>query len=80
MTTVNAERKFGTSRLKRTTAVPGRVFSPRDLPDLGIHYHINHLRRLWTKGDFPKPLKLSPRKIAWREADLLAWIASRVRA
>jgi hypothetical protein len=77
VTTVTAERKFGTSRLKHTTAVPGRVFAPRDLPDLGIHFHINYLRRMWEEGNFPKPIKLSPRRIAWREADLLAWINSR---
>jgi hypothetical protein len=55
----------------------GRFFAPRDLPNLGIHYSINHLRLLWGQGKFPKPIKLSPRKLAWREADINAWMESR---
>jgi prophage regulatory protein len=36
---------------------------------------------LWRKsrdGDFPKPLKISANRIAWREADVDAWIASKM--
>jgi hypothetical protein len=77
VTTVTSEKKFGTSRFKRTPVVPGRVYGPRDLPNLGIHYHINYLRRLWMDGKFPKPIKLSPHRIAFREADILAWLASK---
>jgi hypothetical protein len=72
------QKTFGTAQEKRVGPNPGiRFIAPRDLPDLGINYHHNHLRRLWEAGKFPKPVQLSPRKIAWREADLMAWMASR---
>jgi prophage regulatory protein len=32
------------------------------------------LRRLSDKGDAPKPLQLSPGRVAWRRADLDAWL------
>ena len=53
------------------------LLSPRDLRALGINYHMNHLRRLWQRGVFPSPVHLSPRKIAWRKASILSWIASK---
>ena len=28
-------------------------------------------------GDFPPPVTLSPGRVAWREADIRAWLASR---
>ena len=34
---------------------------------------------LWKRvesGDFPKPVKLGPKCTAWRNADVLGWIAS----
>lgn len=30
-----------------------------------------------AKGAFPKPLKLSPRRVAWRLDEIEAWIAAR---
>lgn len=33
-----------------------------------------------TQGDFPRPVKLGERAVAWRSADVLAWIASRQTA
>lgn len=32
---------------------------------------------LMKAGDFPSPVKLSLRCVAWRESDLLAWQAAR---
>jgi prophage regulatory protein len=32
----------------------------------------------WMKrGEFPQPVKLGARLVAWREADVIAWIESR---
>lgn len=28
-------------------------------------------------GDFPQPVQLSPNRVAWRESEVLAWLASR---
>jgi prophage regulatory protein len=37
------------------------------------------INRLIQKGDFPTPLKLGPQKIAFRESEVRAWVASRER-
>lgn len=35
---------------------------------------------LWMKtGDFPLPVKLGTRLVAWRESDITAWLDSRIR-
>lgn len=32
----------------------------------------------WIKrGDFPQPVKLGTRLVAWRESDIIAWLESR---
>lgn len=38
------------------------------------------LRRLMERAQFPRPVKLSSNRIAWREPDVAAWINSRVEA
>lgn len=38
------------------------------------------VRRMVDRGLFPRPLKLSSNRIAWREPDVSAWINSRVEA
>ena len=35
------------------------------------------LYRLMKIGQFPPPVRLTVRTVAWRESDVLAWIASR---
>ena len=37
-------------------------------------WNIYHLIRL---GDFPRPVKLGQRAVAWRESDISDWIDSR---
>jgi hypothetical protein len=39
-----------------------------------------HTRRLIARGLFPRPVMLSPNRIAWRLSDLEAWKASRPMA
>lgn len=38
------------------------------------------LYRLIAKGEFPKPIKLGPRAVAWVEGDIQKWIESRIAA
>jgi hypothetical protein len=33
-----------------------------------------YLRRLWNRGDFPKPFKPSPRRLAWWSDEIDAWL------
>lgn len=35
---------------------------------------------LATEGHFPKPLRLTGKRVAWREKDVLSWIESRETA
>jgi predicted DNA-binding transcriptional regulator AlpA len=46
----------------------------------GISYHRNHLRRLMRKTDgdrppFPRPVRIGARRIAWKQAEVRAWLA-----
>lgn len=35
----------------------------------------------WRRqGNFPKPVRLSPSRVAWRESEVRAWIATRPAA
>jgi Prophage CP4-57 regulatory protein (AlpA) len=57
-----------------------RLLDPHALrEEKGIRYHINHLRVLWTRGDFPAPFNLSPPRIAWFEEDIDDWIAAKAK-
>ncbi|WP_367183373.1 helix-turn-helix transcriptional regulator [Phenylobacterium sp.] len=38
------------------------------------------IRRLMERDQFPKPVKLSSNRVAWREPEVAAWINSRVEA
>jgi predicted DNA-binding transcriptional regulator AlpA len=55
----------------------GRVFTLKTLPEKGITFSPNHIRRLVAAGRFPKPFRLSERRPAWSEATLDRWIAAR---
>ena len=48
-------------------------------PTKGITYSRDHLRRKWKAGEFPKPVALSDRRIAFREDEIDNWLASRPR-
>ena len=37
------------------------------------------LRRLMMRDEFPKPVKLSPNRVAWRRAEVEEWVNSRER-
>jgi prophage regulatory protein len=38
------------------------------------------VRRLMRAGDFPKPITISPGRVAWVEEEISAWIASHIEA
>jgi prophage regulatory protein len=42
----------------------------------GIAYSRDHLRRKCAAGEFPKPIALSERRIAWIESEVDAHLAS----
>jgi len=59
---------------------PPRMLSYEDLAAKGIPFHRNYLRSLWDNGEFPKPIKLSARKLAWREDEVDNWLLDRMAA
>jgi predicted DNA-binding transcriptional regulator AlpA len=57
-----------------------RLIDFKDLgPRKGVGYSRDHLRRKWKAGTFPTPVALSNHRIAWREAEVDEWVASRPR-
>jgi prophage regulatory protein len=34
--------------------------------------------RMVGKGEFPKPIKIGTRAVAWRESEIDAWITARI--
>ena len=36
--------------------------------------------RLMQKGDFPRPVRVGPAAVRWRESEVKAWVNSRPRA
>lgn len=41
-------------------------------------YSRSTIYRLMDIGQFPRPVRLSPRSVAWLESDIQAWIDSRI--
>jgi prophage regulatory protein len=35
---------------------------------------------LMSRGEFPRPIKLTSKAVAWSEEEILAWLASRPRS
>jgi predicted DNA-binding transcriptional regulator AlpA len=56
-----------------------RFYSWADLRAHGVSFHTNHLRRLWMDGKFPRPVKLSPGKLAWNADEVDAWLAEKMK-
>jgi hypothetical protein len=53
-----------------------RVLDYHALREKGVHYHINHLRRMWQDDPpkFPVPFKPTPGRLAWWEEEIDAWL------
>ncbi len=47
------------------------------LPEKGIFYSRVHLARKVRAGEFPAPVPVSDRRIAWLESDIDKWLAGR---
>jgi len=70
------------SRAELTRSAEDEVYvTYRQLSDHGVPaYSRVHTRRLIARGLFPRPVLLSPNRIAWRKSEVAAWKASRPNA
>lgn len=58
-----------------------RYINYRDLKDkFGIPYSWAHLARLEAKGEFPRRVRLSPKRVAWVQSEVETWCATREAA
>jgi len=53
-----------------------RLIRMTELPDI-VGYKPWSIYRLIREGQFPRPVKLGQRAVAWRESDISDWINSR---
>jgi prophage regulatory protein len=53
-----------------------RVLSPRLLAR-ALGCSLPTLWRMRQRGELPEPLRLSPGRVGWREADIVAWLEAR---
>jgi prophage regulatory protein len=60
--------------------VPGEVLlrQPAVLARIGLSK--STLWELVRRGDFPKPLRISPRAVAWKSSEIDRWIEGRAAA
>ena len=60
---------------------PLRVLTYGDLkPRKGLDYSRPTIAEMVEAGEFPAPLQLSPRKRAWLESEVDAWIAEKAES
>lgn len=53
-----------------------RVLRTRDAAEF-CGLSVSHFRRLHSRGEIPRAVRLSERRLGWRIGDLVAWISSR---
>ena len=53
-----------------------KLLTMAELKEL-IPYSSAHVYRLIKQGDFPKPIRLGPNRVAWRTTDIERWIEAR---
>jgi predicted DNA-binding transcriptional regulator AlpA len=53
---------------------PTRLVSYRDFDALGIHLSRRWIAELVKHNAFPASIRLTPRRVVWRLADIEAWI------
>jgi predicted DNA-binding transcriptional regulator AlpA len=60
------------------TAMTKLLVTYKELRELGIPYSRTHLARLIAVGEFPRPIKLGTSRVAFKLAEILEWIESRI--
>ena len=68
---------FGRTAVVKPLPPTRRMLTVKDLAAKEVGYHVNHLRRLWKQGQFPKPFYPTKRRCAWFEDEIDAWLAGK---
>jgi prophage regulatory protein len=55
-----------------------RILSKKELRQL-VLYSPAHIDRLEKAGRFPKRVQLGPCRVGWIEAEVLAWLETRIK-
>jgi prophage regulatory protein len=63
----------------KLTQTEDRLVRTAELSQL-VPYGKTHIMQLVAAGQFPKPIKLSSRRLAWRLSDVRAWIDQKAAA
>jgi prophage regulatory protein len=63
--------------IQREIARLHRVIRLRDLPNY-VGLGRTQVEQLISEGRFPKPVRLSTRRIAWLESEVIAWQQDRI--
>jgi hypothetical protein len=73
----HTEKVFGSSAEHKPLPPMRRILTVKNLPEKGIAYHVNNLRRLWRQGLFPKPFYPTKRRCSWFEEDIDKWLVNK---
>ena len=68
------------SKIKPEPSPDDPMLDRSDLAKMGIKFHPSHLRRLWGRDQFPRPVKISERKLVWRKSAITEWLANKICA
>jgi predicted DNA-binding transcriptional regulator AlpA len=55
-----------------------RMLTFAELNDVGVRLGRRHIDTLMHEGRFPQPVRLTSRRLVWKEDEVLAWLAARV--
>jgi predicted DNA-binding transcriptional regulator AlpA len=55
-----------------------RVYLTRELRAAGVPFTPKHIRVLVKRGEFPKPIPLSPTRNAWDAQEIDSWVRTAI--
>lgn len=55
-----------------------RLISFREMQELGINYTKRNIDRLEGRGEFPRRVALSPRRVAWVRQEVLDYLHKKI--
>lgn len=58
---------------------PEAIFDPRPVVMAMTSMGVTQLYSAMSREGFPQPYQLGPRRLAWKRAEVLAWLESRPR-